>query len=417
MIKVKETYFFNEIRGKIRRLQYISYLYKKSKNINQNAKYKILIIDHFFSGEIKAINCVRENFRDMEFLVIPPEPFFSKIIHLFPQEIRIAKVEYNNAKVEKFKDLSQKISTKLFYDIKKFFDFNCIITPSDSFYWLREFIKISQNNNIPTIVADKEGTISPLSFETEPIRIKNFFPPISNYFFVWSQRQKEFWQKAGVPPDKIVITGSMRTDLFVNMRKLPPKNVIFFDFDIDAYINIINWNEINYNGDKNWRYLRNSFRNILKILAKKFKNIEFILKTHPQQSSYEFDKEIKNLKNVKIFQGREISEKLSESYAVVGFQTTALMESVLAKIPTIYMAWGELYKILKSKLLPFHENGFGMFVCNNENEVIKIIENILNGAKLELPNSNKLKMFFEYMDGKCTERLLNELKKILNKNI
>ena len=36
-----------------------------------------------------------------------------------------------------------------------------------------------------------------------PNRIKNYFPPISNYFFVWSKRQKMFWIRSGVDEKNI----------------------------------------------------------------------------------------------------------------------------------------------------------------------------------------------------------------------
>lgn len=415
--RIKKTKIFNKIRGIIRYFQSVILLKRFKKNIKNEAKYKILIINHFFSGEIKALTQIKEEFSDVEFLIIKPEPFFSEIIHLYPQTVRNAGIEYNSNKLINLHQKSFKISNKIYKTIKKYFNFNCVLTPSDSFYWLREFISICKTNKIPVIVSDKEGTISPYSFETEPYRIKNLFPPISDYYLVWSQRQKEFWIKAGVKANQITITGSPRSDIFINMKKKNPTNIIFFDFDLDAYINIIDWNKVNYDGERNWRYLRTAMRNSAKIIAREFSDINIILKCHPQQANLDFDTDLLNIKNIKIIRGGEISEMLSESFAVVGFQTTALMEAVLAKIPTFYIAWGKLYDIISKFLLPFHEEGYGMILCKSETELIeKIGKTIRRTQDLSMPNSEKLNIFFNYADGNCSKRLLSEIKKIIDIN-
>lgn len=412
--KIKQTIIFNKIRGIIRRIQSVNYLKKEVLNLNIKSKYKILIINHFFTGEIKAIKKVKKLYNDIEFLVINPEPHFSEIIHLFPQNIKCAKIPYDSLENKYYRDKSYKISKRIFKDIIKNFNFNCILTPSDSFYWLREFVKICKENKILTIVSDKEGTISPYSFETEPYRIKKLFPPISDYYMVWSKRQKKFWINAGVSENKIIITGSPRSDIFIGKQKKKPNNIIFFDFDLDAYINIIDINKIKYSGEKNWKYLRESLRNCARIIAQKYPDLKIIIKCHPQQTSYDFNN--LNFKNLIIVYGPEISELLSESYAVVGFQTTALMEAALAKIPTFYMAWGELYEILSPYLLPFHEEGFGMTRCFSENEVVENLENVLkNNFNTQKTTYDKLSIFFDYTDGNCAKRLIESIISLINK--
>jgi hypothetical protein len=82
---------------------------------------------------------------------------------------------------------------KLFLKLRKNYEFDCIVTPSDSFFWLREFIVVAESHGVFTIVADKEGIVSPYDYLTAPSRIKTYYHPISKHFFVWSERQKTFW--------------------------------------------------------------------------------------------------------------------------------------------------------------------------------------------------------------------------------
>ena len=371
-------------------------------------KRRLLIINHHFQGELKALEAARAGFPDVALLALPPEPFFTPLVYLFPQEIRCAREPYDAPRFAPLRKEARRLSRTIYDQIQAVYPFEAVVTPSDSFYWLREFIMVCREGGIPVFVADKEGTISPRSFESEPLRISECFPPISDQYLVWSQRQSDFWKKAGVPGERIKVTGSARSDLFVSMRRKPPENVVFFDFDSDAYINVLDWSRLAWTGERNWHYLRAAFRNAAARVAAEFPRIEVILKCHPQQLSYDsHGSRLASVRNVRIIRGAEVSELLQRSYAVAGFQTTALMEAALARIPVFYAAWGGLFEAVSKEILPFHEPGYGMTLCRSEDAIVDNVRRAIKaGGSLPPPDAAKLALFFHNPDGNCAKRLI-----------
>lgn len=413
---LRETRLWAFLRQHYKAVAASSELDRAAKDPRYAKKNRILVINHCFDGEIKALAAALPAFPDTAMFAVAPEPFFTPSVYLFPESISCGREPYDAPQFAELRRKSRELSGKLFRQIRSAYPFDAVLTPSDSFYWLREFLMVCRENKIPVIVADKEGTISPRSFDSEPLRIKKLFPPISDWFLVWSGRQRDFWLKAGVAEERIIVTGAARSDLFVNMKRGAVKNVIFFDFDSDAYINVIDWSKTKWDGPKNWNYLRDAFRAAALAVAKEFPDVEVILKCHPQQASFDFPGALGGVKNLKVMRGAEISGLMPYTYAVAGFQTTALMEAVLAGIPTFYAAWGGLYDVVAPEVLPFHEPGFGMFLCRSGADILTgMRKSIINHGTLQLPDSSGLEMFFNMRDGNCAGRVIQNVLKISGK--
>ncbi len=380
---------------------------------------RILVINHFFDGEIESLTLQLAGRSDISFLSIKPEPFFSRALVWFPESVHNADIPYDAPELETVRAHYRSYCMKLCNEIVAVYPFNCVLTPSDSFYWLREFIIVCQQRGIPTIVADKEGTISPRSFEVEPLRIRRMFPPISDYFYVWSERQSAFWQKAGVDPSHIDVVGSMRSDLFVTLKQQEPKTLLCFDFDTDAYINNMDWHSLGWRGERNWNYLRNAIHRVLLRLAREYPGITVIIKCHPQQVVTNFVvAELTTQPNVTIVAGtpRGLPAMIAEAHAVIGFQTTALLESALAQKPTLYVAWGDLYELVAPKILPWSEPGYGMTWIRSEEQMEMTLRAILQDGQPEefrQVDRSKLSNYFYRADGRVTERLLDRLAAVI----
>jgi len=411
---IRETAFFARVRAFYRRRQAAAELSHLARETSPQDSTRILAINHFFHGELKALGAALPSFPGVKILPIKPEPFFSEVLHLFPMKVRNAEIEYDSPELAGHRAEARRISRQIFDRIAAVFPFDCVLTPSDSFYWLREFVHVCREKGIPFVVSDKEGTISPASYETHPRAIRKYFPPLADLFLVWSSRQKDFWIKCGVRPETIIITGAARSDAFLNMQRHLPDTVIFFDFDLDAYINTVDWSKTNWEGERSWRELRNAFRHAALRIAKNHPNVKVILKCHPQQTSKGHDlPKLKETPNLQVITGAEISDLMPRAYAVAGFQTTALMEAVMAKIPTFYAAWGDLYETIKPEILPFHDPSYGMRLCQNENEIVEGIgEAISAHGKLPLIPAPGLEIFFERRDGQASARIIGELLKI-----
>lgn len=383
---------------------------------------RILVINHFFDGEIESLNKQIAGRSDISILSLTPEPFFSRALVWFPESVHNADIPYDAAELDAVRARYRRYCEKLYDEIAAAYPFDCILTPSDSFYWLREFIVVCQGHGIPTIVADKEGTISPRSFDVEPLRIHRMFPPISDRFFVWSERQSAFWQKAGVDASRIDLVGSMRSDLFVTLKPQKPRTLLCFDFDTDAYINNMDWDTLVWRGERNWNYLRDAIHRVLLRLAREFPEISIIIKCHPQQVVTHFAvAELTKQPNVTILKGtpRGLPAMIAEAHAVIGFQTTALLEAALAKKPTLYVSWGELFDLVAPNILPWSEPGYGMNWIRSEGQLENTLRAILEGSQPEefrLVDRSKLSRYFYQADGHVTERLLEQLTAAIGKS-
>ena len=106
-----------------------------------------------------------------------------------------------------------------------------------------------------------------------------------------------------------------------------------------------------------WELFR---QDIETVIAKYSDRWDVTVKRHPQQA------------NSKDWLGEDVTraehladtrDLISSSDVVVGFQTTALYEAVLAGLPVVYCAWGEEYEALKELLIRFDlEAGMTTFV-------------------------------------------------------
>lgn len=376
------------------------------------AGVRILAINHYFDGELEALSAALRCRDGVSIASITPEPLFSRAVAWFPESVRRAAVPYDDASVEAVRGRYRTFCRSLFRKIRAEYPFDCLITPSDCFYWLREFLTVCQENGVPAIVADKEGMISPRSYESEPARIRALFPPLADWFFVWSERQYQFWCNAGVPAGRIRLTGSARSDLFVNLQLSPsPDTVLVFDFDTDAYINNMDWSEIAWSGDRTWNDFRIGFYRAIAKAAREFPAIRFIVKCHPQQVHTDLPPVgLEELPNVSIVGGapRGLPALVAQARAVVGFQTTALVEAALARANVLYAAWGDLYETVADRILPWNENGFGLEWIRSEGLLADRLRELLRaGPRPASPEAPRLSTYFHQADGGVAGRLLD----------
>ncbi len=387
------------------------------ENRGERAQLRILVINHFFDGEIEALGRCLEGRDDVSILSIRPEPFFSRAMTWFPESVHWAGLEYDSPELEPVRKRYRDYCRQLLRELSTHFPFDCLLTPSDSFYWLREFIHTCQEGNILVIVADKEGTISPRSFAVEPLRIRRMFPPIADYFFVWSERQQSFWLKAGVDSSRICVVGSMRTDIFVQQPRQHPSSILFFDFDTDAYINNMDWEALQWKGERNWDYLRDAIHRVLLHTALQNPHLTVTIKCHPQQLDTHFPAALLAQPNVKIIKGAPsgLPALIADAIAVVGFQTTALLEAALERKPVFYTAWGDLFALVLPEVLPWSEPGFGLTWIRSEAQLEEALGEILRQHPEPVQYSadySRIGEYFHQPDGKVTERLLCELNRI-----
>lgn len=398
----------------------LSYLISLFKKRNKNKK-AVLVINHFFDQDIESLKLYEKD-SDLRFIVVDPKRLFAPIISLFPMEIRRAQIPYTIDSQERNRSISRLISVCLFALLQKATDFKLIVTPSDLYYWLREFVGVSREKGVNTIVLDKEGIISPHYFEYHSKKIKNLFPPISDQFIVWSDRQKAFWRKVGVLDDKIEVIGQPRSDLLFKLEKSSlnvfesESNplIVFFTYFTNAYIPP----ELEREKGLSWKDLRHSTHTQIRKLADKYSNVNIVVKCHPQQlDSDEIKEFFRGKSNIKVLLGAKSSNQLLiNADLVIGFQSTSMIESVLLGKPTIYTFYSKDVEEFQEGILPFHKyNAFE--VVRSERELYEKVSFYINNNFDYKPDKHArqelLNTYLKQVDGQVGKKVIKFLEEYI----
>jgi len=409
------------IRKKIYMALALRYINRNiDKKIDKNKK-TIIILDHFFSQDVKALILSNTNYN----LISIDTPYVFRGAKLFFR----ADVKDLNAPYDSEDQVNRAAYKKecqiIFNALRNKFGIDLIVTASDNYYWVRELIEVARDNKIKTIVLDKEGLISPFDFDALVTRTLKNAPFISDHIFVWSERQKEFWNKIGVVKDKISVIGQPRSDLFhykidKEVDKYFNKSrplITFFTYSDDAYIPF----DSSIGEEFTWEEMKKQTQDFLYDLAVKHPEYNFVFKAHPQQLDLEKLQMRYKLNNLRVIGGANIANELvARSELIIAFQTTAVLEAMFMNKRVIYTGWDPTEELLKDHLLPFREAP-GIVVARTFNTFRKVCERFFSGDINDFQFSNneeaqKHVMVSKYLykpDGYVCDRFFKEIDKII----
>lgn len=236
--------------------------------------------------------------------------------------------------------------------------FDLVVLPGDQFFYVRALPDIVRSMGLPIVVVQKETTISPETMKNRVPTHKRYAPFISDWMTVCSERQKEFWVRAGADPSLFTITGQPRFDVYWNCTPSPaarPPTVLFFSYAVDAYAAD---DEL---GQGMWTDLRGRTEDVLVDLARQGE-IRVVVKHHPQQDRRGEHDRLRALAGPAWERSFFVADPetdtrqlVLDANVVVGFQSTALYEAAAARRPVVYAAWGDVWeRRAKQQLIPFH---------------------------------------------------------------
>jgi UDP-N-acetylglucosamine 2-epimerase len=287
-------------------------------------------------------------------------------------------------------------------------------------------IAVARDRGMATVVIDKEGTIAPHDFDAEAKRIKDFAPFMSEHIFVWSERQREFWGKAGVDNGRITVIGQPRSDLLHHERhsdlnayfdRWQPL-ITFFSYMDNAYIPV----ELIQAERLDWGEMRQQSYDEIYRMACVHPEFNFIIKTHPQQSDLDHLRQKYEREDLRIIGGAAVAyELLQRSELIIAFQTTVLIEAMLVGRRAIYTAWDPHVRDLQEHLLPFHSAG-EIVVADSSQMLWDVADRFLSGdgrdfdcSEPEVARRKEFVSRYLYQaDGHASERFLNALGRFLS---
>jgi len=388
----------------------------------------VLILNHHFNQDIHELEYFNSNMHTIK--LISPNYFANQAKRLFPKEVFGAdlklffKEQYNSNR-RKYRE----IAFKLIYDIYKIYQFDLFIIPSDTFFYIRDVIDACEDINIPVVVIQKELGVSKYSLENHASQIFETFPVKCSWMTTCSEESKKFWIKAGGDGDKISVIGQPRFDYYFRNNSsdklllnvdIEKTKILFLSYDLDAY------SEDRTAGKllEPWKKIHEDTLNSLLKIASCTNSIIYI-KPHPQYYGNTlslFFERIKDQKNIVLLQGNIDTRKLlKESDIIIGFQTTTILEAMIIGQKVIYTYWTDDVKILKDKLLPYHEMNTCLTIADSAlslEELLLNSSNIIGGDDISDEQLAERKRyfsdFFGPIDGRSSQRAWLIIEQVYN---
>jgi hypothetical protein len=319
-------------------------------------RVRVLALDHYFDQDLQAL----EAHPRLDVRRFPYQRLRGPAIRMMGQRVATGVRAYNDPAIAVARD---RYTAWLAREIQRLYlewAFDVLVLPSDTFFYVRTIPDATHRLGLPVVVVQKETTVSRSTMEQFSKEIGTEAPFISDFMTVCSERQREFWMRAGADHDRIDVTGQPRFDIYASSARTPRSGrprILFLSYALDAYVPGAGRGQ----GLLTWEPLRDATESALVELARTG-DCEVIVKCHPQQDRRGVAQQLANLaggswqRSVSIAgQDADTRELIIAADVVVGFQTTALYEAVAARRKVIYAAWGEAYERYRSGLIPFHE--------------------------------------------------------------
>jgi CDP-Glycerol:Poly(glycerophosphate) glycerophosphotransferase len=377
-----------------------------------------VILNHCYDLDVEAL-CAAAT--PHELWVLDPFALFTDIHHFFPPEHRdLACVYGAGAMAGTIARYKRELATDFARQLVRRTRLDALITPSDTFYYLRPIIEELRALGVPTVVQCKEGTIAPGAMMDEHAALLGHrYPPIADAYLLWSENHARFWGKVGVPAARMQVLGQPRSDFFFHRERWPSKQalgltegkrlVVAFTFDADSYVRVLEPNR-----DRPWKANRDAMHAAVKRIARERPDVEVVIKAHPQQEELaEVTAEVAAdpIANVRLLTGAGLANPLlAHADVILGFQSTVMIEAMLTKAPVFYMGWGDWHPRFEAGLIPIHTSG-GVVIPRGPEDLEHQLREALDGRLAPSPEMLRARKaftdrYFADADGRVAERVL-----------
>jgi hypothetical protein len=317
---------------------------------------RALVLDHHFAQDIEALRAAGG---ELELDVLPYELLRSEALRVLPAEVASGLEAFTKPELEHARRRYAAILREIIEDRFAASPFDAFVAPSDSFFYLRAVPAVVHALGVPFVVAQKETTISEHTMREHAERLGRFSPPLADRMTVCSERHRRFWVRAGGLDKQIVVTGQPRFDFYAHPHAWPDEvsvgegspSVLFLSYAVDAY------HPGDGEGVDAWSALHAQTERGLHELARRGWRV--LIKPHPQQSLEtlrEWRRRAGELWDRRVFlvdPQADVRPLIVAADAIVGFQSTALLEAMLAGRPVLYTGWDPLAEALADELIPF----------------------------------------------------------------
>ena len=374
---------------------------------------RLLTLDHYFGQDLEALRTAADDHTQLD--VIPFEELRAEALRVFPVEVATGLEAYAQPQLEPARARYAAILREILEDRFTRAPFDALVMPSDSFFYVRAAPAIAHSLGVPFLVAQKETTISDLTMREHSEVVRRFAPPLADRMTVCSERHKEFWLRAGATTDSVVVTGQPRFDIYRDAdgaamtaaTRGDPPTALFLSYAVDAY------HSEEGRGGSAWELLHRQTETGLHELARRGWRVQ--IKPHPQQDLATVEQwreragELWGTQIVLVDPDADARKLILSADVVLGFQSTALLEAMLAGRPVIYTGWDAQATAMGQDLIPFTEWGDVITVQRSPDELADTIVSLRGVRPSPAAVARRVEIAEHYLgplDGAASRRTL-----------
>jgi hypothetical protein len=395
---------------------------------------RFLLLEHYSSQDVQELRRVAHG---IELETIPYEHLRSEALRILPAEVASGLAAFARDELAGARRRYAAVLREMLEDRFSVRPFDAIIVPSDTFFYVRAMPQIAHALGVPFLVAQKETTISEYALREHAEQIRRFAPPCADRMTVCSERHKRFWLNAGGVAERILVTGQPRLDFYSRQLQWvdggaparrrargerrhdateataggEERTVLFLSYALDAY----------YPGEGSgapvWADLHRHTERGLHELAERGWRV--LVKPHPQQPLEvlrAWRREAGGLWGGRISlvdPQADVRPLIAAADAVVGFQSTAMLEAMLAGRPVVYTGWDPLAASLEEQLIPFQRWREEIAVVEDPANLAETVEAAAGERSSASVSSRRREIAESYLgplDGRAAERTVAALR-------
>ncbi len=309
---------------------------------------------------------------------------------------------------------------EIIYYLNKIHSFQGIISFNFKYHREIEFQKSITNSGLKFLSCHKESLLTNTDIEIyKKILTSGIGKYSGNIITVYNKLfQKLLLDKSIIDKKNIVVTGMPRADSLYKIKnnKLKKNYILILLFDQDKGFQNLNELKIqskNKLKGKNWSKLSNDTLNVVLKIASKYKNYNFVFKSKVNN----FPGTIKQinlikknmLPNCKIITSGSGIELIKNSSAVIGFNTTGIIESAIINKPTIVPLINLNFNLLKNSILKLDPSihYYPKTKKNLQNLIEKVIFDKLPIKRYKPKKNDYVDYYIGNIDGKSGRKLRN----------
>jgi hypothetical protein len=377
-------------------------------------KLRVLALDHYFDQDLRALEA------HPRLLVrrFPYQRLRGPALRMLGAEVATQLDTFNRPELEPRR---RRYAGWLADEVRRLYleqAFDVIVLPSDTFFYVRSLPDAAHALGIPVVVVQKETTVAVGTMQVHSANIGTEAPFSADFMTVCSERHLEFWLRTGANRSLIEVTGQPRFDIYAAPRRLQPssrRRILFLSYALDAYVPRAG----NQPRPTTWMQLRDETETVL-LNAIRSGSVDVLVKCHPQQDQRAEEARLARRAGPSWRRGLSLARVDADTRrlilgadVVVGFQTTALYESVAARKHVVYAAWGDAYDRFRERLIPFEAAPTGCLRrASSAGDLAALLED--SQATPDTGCAAWYEQALGHIDGGATERVAARLEAVVS---